>query len=218
MGSLTEENYLKALLSLTGESGEVSAKALAQKLQVKMPTVTSMMKKLAKRKLVYYKAYKPLRLTEKGMKEGLLIVRKHRLIEMYLVEKMSFGWEQVHAIAEQIEHVQAPLLFERMDKMLGFPKIDPHGEPIPDKDGNLESGSYQKLSTCKAGETVTLRALADSSTDFLAFLSGRELRLGLKILIESLEPIDGSVLVRYGSRRREMLSHTICDRLLVEKS
>jgi DtxR family Mn-dependent transcriptional regulator len=217
MGSLTEENYLKALLTLTGETGDVSVTALAKKLQIKLPTVTSMMKKLAKKKLVYHKAYKPLRLTEKGMREALLIVRKHRLIEIFLVGTMNFGWEEVHDIAEQIEHVQSPLLFERMDKMLGFPKMDPHGEPIPDKEGNLEVGSHQKLSTCRAGETVILRALADSSTDFLTFLSGRGLRLGLKILIKSVEPIDGSVLVSYASRRREMLSHTICDRLLVEK-
>src|SRR5664279_4471230 len=155
MGSLTEENYLKALLVLAGESGEVSVTALAQKLQIKLPTVTSMMKKLAKKKLVNYKTYKPLRLTEKGMQEALLIVRKHRLIEMFLVEKMNFGWEEVHDIAEQVEHVQAPHLFERMDKMLDFPKIDPHGEPIPDKEGKLELGSYQKLSTCKAGEILT---------------------------------------------------------------
>jgi DtxR family Mn-dependent transcriptional regulator len=217
MGSLTEENYLKALLTLTGETGDVSVTALARKLQIKLPTVTSMMKKLAKKKLVYHQAYKPLRLTEKGMREALLIVRKHRLIEMFLVGTMNFGWEEVHDIAEQIEHVQAPHLFERMDKMLGFPKMDPHGEPIPDKEGRLEVESHQKLSACKAGETVILRALADSSTDFLTFLSRRGLRLGVKILIKSVEPIDGSVLVGYASRRREMLSHTICDRLLVER-
>ena len=138
MDSLTEENYLKALLTLTGESGEVTVTALARKLEIRMPTVTSMMKKLAKKKLVYYKAYKPLRLTERGMRTALQIIRKHRLIEMFLVERMHFGWEEVHDIAEQVEHVRAPHLFERMDGMLGYPKLDPHGEPIPDKDGNLE--------------------------------------------------------------------------------
>jgi DtxR family Mn-dependent transcriptional regulator len=217
MDSLTAENYLKALLNLTGESGEASVSDLAKKLHIKMPTVTSMMKKLAKRKLVYYEAYKPLRLTEKGMREALLIIRKHRLIEMFLVEKMNFQWEEVHDIAEQIEHVQAPNFFQMMDKMLGFPKIDPHGEPIPDKDGKLESASYQKLSSCKVGDTVKLRAVADASTEFLKFLSSREMHLGLKILIRSVELIDGSMLISYGKKHREMLSQTVCDRLLVEK-
>ena len=157
-------------------------------------------------------------MTQKGLQEALLIIRKHRLIEKFLVEKMNFAWEEVHDLAEQIEHVQAPQLFERMDKMLGFPKIDPHGEPIPDREGRLELGSYQKLSTGKAGETLTLRAVADSSTEFLTFLSSRGLHPGLKILIRHVEPIDGSILVSYDKRRREMLSHTICDRLLVEKN
>ncbi len=216
MDSLTEENYLKALLTQTGDSGEVSVTALAKKLEIKMPTVTSMMKKLAKKKLVYYKAYKPLRLTEKGMRQALLIIRKHRLIEMFLVDKMNFRWDEVHDIAEQIEHLHSPHFFERMDNMLGFPKLDPHGEPIPDKDGKLESASYRKLSSCKEGDAVTLRAVADASTEFLKFLSSRGLRLGLKIIIRSVEPIDGSILISYRKKRHEMLSHTICDRLLVE--
>lgn len=217
MDSLTEENYLKALLTLTGDSGEVSVTALAEKLEIKMPTVTSMMKKLAKKKLVHYKPYKPLRLTEKGIREALLIIRKHRLIEMFLVDKMNFPWDEVHDVAEQIEHVHAPHFFERMDNMLGFPKIDPHGEAIPSKDGKLELASYHKLSSCKAGDAVTLRSVSAASTAFLKFLSSRGLHLGLKIKITSVEPIDGSMLIRYGKKHHEMLSHTICDRLLVEQ-
>jgi len=217
MESLTEENYLKALLTLTGESWEVTVSALAKKLEIKMSTVTSMMKKLARKRLVSYRSYKPLKLTEKGRREALLIIRKHRLIELFLVDKMSFRWDEVHDIAEQIEHVQAPHFFERMDSMLGFPTIDPHGEAIPDKDGKLERASYHRLSSCKAGEAVTLRSVANASAEFLKFLSSRQLHLGLRIRIESVEPVDGSVLIRYGKRHRETLSHTICDRLLVEK-
>jgi DtxR family Mn-dependent transcriptional regulator len=217
MDSLTAENYLKALLNLTGESGEVSVSALATKLDIKMPTVTSMMKKLAKRKLVHYTPYKPLRLTEKGIREALLIIRKHRLIELFLVERMDFRWDEVHDIAEQIEHVQAPHLFARMDTMLGFPKLDPHGEAIPDSKGKLEQASYHRLSSCKAGDAVTLRSVADASSEFLKFLSKRGLRLGLNMTVRSVEPIDGSVLISYGKRHHETLSHTICDRILVEK-
>src|SRR5882724_12584013 len=156
MNSQTEENYLKSLFNLANENGETSVNELSKRLDIKMPTLNSMMKKLAQKKLVHYESYKPIKLTEKGKKEAALIIRKHRLTEMYLVEKMGFGWEQVHSIAEQIEHIQSPDFFEKMDKLLGFPKIDPHGSPIPDKTGRMEWIEYNKLSDCKAGETVTL--------------------------------------------------------------
>lgn len=217
MNSLAEENYLKALLTLSKESGEVNVNTLSKRLGIKMPTVTSMMKKLAGKKLVQHESYKPLRLTPKGKKEALLILRKHRLVEMFLVEKMNFGWEEVHEIAEQIEHLHSPHFFERMDEMLDYPRIDPHGEPIPDKAGKMESDQYLTLSSCKTGDTVKLRAAANSSSDFLKSLTDRGLRLGLNIRIRSIEPFDRSFIVSYGKRHSETLSHTICDRLLVEK-
>src|SRR5579863_10022481 len=117
MSSLTEENYLKTLFNLSNESGEVNVNELSKHLGIKMPTVTSMMKKLAAKKLVHHEKYKPLRLTEKGKREAGLIIRKHRLTEMFLVEKMGFGWENVHEIAEQIEHIQSPDFFEKMDEL-----------------------------------------------------------------------------------------------------
>src|ERR1051325_5286056 len=126
MYSLTEENYLKALFLLSAERGEVSVNDLSKRLKIKMPTVTGMMKKLADKKLVHHESYKPLHLTEKGQKAAGIIIRKHRLTEMFLVQLMGFGWEQVHEIAEQIEHIQSPEFFKKMDEMLGFPKIDPH--------------------------------------------------------------------------------------------
>ena len=115
MISLTEENYLKALFNLANDSGEVNVNELSKQLDIKMPTVTSMMKKLAEKKLVHYESYKPLRLTEKGKKEAALVVRKHRLTEMYLVDKMGFGWEEVHDIAEQVEHVRSAAFFDKID-------------------------------------------------------------------------------------------------------
>src|SRR5579864_5819241 len=133
MISLTEENYLKALFNLASDAGEVNVNELSKQLDIKMPTVTSMMKKLAEKELVHYESYKPLKLSEKGKKEAGLIIRKHRLTEMFLVEKMGFGWEEVHEIAEQVEHIQSVGFFTKMDELLGFPGIDPHGSPIPDK-------------------------------------------------------------------------------------
>ena len=114
MHSYTEENYLKALFNLSAEKGEVSPNEVSKQLGIKMPTVNSMMKKLAEKKLVIYESYKPIRLTEKGKKEAGLIIRKHRLTEMFLVQQMGFGWEEVHEIAEQVEHLQSPVFFEKM--------------------------------------------------------------------------------------------------------
>lgn len=217
MISRTEENYLKALSNLSNESGEVNVNELSKALDIKMPTVTSMMKKLAEKKLVYYESYKPLRLTDKGKKEAGLIIRKHRLIEMFLVEKMGFGWEEVHEIAEQIEHVQSVALFEKMDEMMGLPKIDPHGSPIPDKNGKITRIKYNKLSDCKAGDNVKLTAVINTSAEFLKYLNSRELRLGLRIKIKSVETFDKTMVVVYSKRPSEVLSNIVCERLLVEK-
>lgn len=217
MNSLTEENYLKALFNIASENGEVNVTELSKRLGIKMPTVTSMMKKLAEKKLVHYESYKPLRLTEKGKKEAGLIIRKHRLTEMFLAEKMNFGWEDVHDVAEQIEHIQAPAFFDKMDELLGYPKIDPHGSPIPDKNGKIIWKEYSKLSDCKPGETVKLSAVINTSSDFLKYLNSREMQLGLKMKIKSVEPFDKSVVVAYGKRVSEVLSNIVCERLMVEK-
>jgi DtxR family Mn-dependent transcriptional regulator len=217
MNSLTEENYLKALFNIANKDGEVNVAELSKSLDLKMPTVTSMVKKLARKKLVHYESYKPLRLTEKGKKEAGLIIRKHRLTEMFLVNKMKMGWEDVHDIAEQIEHIQSPFFFEKMDELLGFPELDPHGSPIPDRDGKVVWKEYNKLSDCRVGETVKLAAVINTSSEFLKFLNTRDMRLGLKIKIKSIEPFDNSMIISYGKRLAETLSNVVCERLLVEK-
>ena len=217
MISLTEENYLKELFNLSSASGEVNVNELSKRLSIKMSTVTSMMKKLAEKQLVHYESYKPLRLTDKGKKEAGLIIRKHRLTEMFLVEKMGFGWEEVHEIAEQVEHIRSGVFFEKMDELLGFPPVDPHGSPIPDKTGKIAWLAYNKLSECKAGETVKLSAVINTSSEFLKFLNTREMRLGLEIKIRSIEMFDRSMTVSYGNRLSETLSNIVCDRLLVER-
>jgi DtxR family Mn-dependent transcriptional regulator len=218
MNSLIEENYLKALYTLSYDNGEVNVNDLSKHLNIKMPTVTSMMKKLASKKFVNYESYKPLRLTEKGKKEAALIIRKHRLTEMYLVEKMGFGWEQVHHIAEQIEHIHAPDFFEKMDELLHYPKLDPHGSPIPDKNGKTTWKEYNTLSKYKTGDNVTLVAVTRSSDEFLKYLNSREIHLGLKIKICSVEPFDGAMVVSYKNHSSETMSLTACERLLVEKT
>ena len=130
---------------------------------------------------------------------------------------MGFGWENVHNIAEQIEHIQAPEFFDKMDELLGFPKVTLHGSPIPDADGNIASDNYLKLSDCKVGESVTFMAVQPSSEDLLKFLTSRELSLGLELKIKQIEPFDGSMVISYANKENEMLSSKVCDKLLVSK-
>ena len=217
MASQTEENYLKSLLLLINQEEVVNATKLSRLLKVSMPTVNSMVKRLKKQGLMNYEKYKPLSLTTKGKQEALLVIRKHRLSEMYLKEKMGFGWEEVHEIAEQLEHIDSIVFFERMDELMGFPKIDPHGSPIPDKDGKIARQAYKQLSNCKSGDHVRLVALAHDSSDFLTFLNNHELHLGTELEIKSIEIYDRSMVVNYESHSFETLSKIICDRLLVER-
>lgn len=217
MHTYTEENYLKALFNLSFEKGAVTVQELSKELQIKMPSVNSMVKKLADKKLVQYESYKPLKLTPAGKTAAGLIIRKHRLTEMYLVQKMGFGWEQVHTIAEHIEHLQSPLFFEKIDELLGYPNVDPHGSPIPDKDGNVQWIQYKKLSDCKKGDKVKLAAVTNSTDEFLKFLNSRNLYLGLVVTIKAIESFDKSMQVSYGKSSHEMISITVAEKLLTEK-
>lgn len=215
MNSLVEENYLKALFLLSNSDGEVSVNELSKHLDIKMPTVTSMIKKLSDKQLVDYEKYKPIKLTIKGRGEAAQIIRKHRLTEMFLVEVMGFGWEEVHDIAEQIEHVDSPLFFSKMDEILEYPTYDPHGSPIPDADGNIPGKVYRRLSQYKAGDTVRFMAVVNSSDAFLKYLNTKELSLDTKLTILEVEPFDGTMRISYNKRPSETLSKMVCDKLLV---
>jgi DtxR family Mn-dependent transcriptional regulator len=216
MASQTEENYLKSLYSLTLDKEEVNASELSSLLHVSLPTVNSMIKNLERQGLVNYEKYKPVSLTEKGKKEAALILRKHRLTEMYLVNKMGFGWEEVHDIAEQLEHITSTKLFDRMDELLEYPKTDPHGSQIPDKEGHLEWKLFERLSECKAGDRVKLIALSHSSIDLLNFLNLHDLFLGTELEIKSIELFDKSMVVSYNNNPKEKFSQIVCNSLLIE--
>lgn len=215
MASQTEENYLKALFNLANSAGEVNISELATQLHVSKPTVNSMVKTLQKNGWVIYQKYKPVQLTPEGQKAAAMVIRQHRLTEIFLVNKMGFGWEEVHAIAEQVEHIDSPKFFERMDELLGFPTIDPHGSPIPDKLGRVKETHYVSLADCEAGQNVVLAALTSSSTEFLEFLNSRNLSLETKITIHSQEMYDQSMVVSYLSHSKETLSEKVCEKLLV---
>ena len=216
MNSLTEENYLKAIFHLLDSENQVTVNELSKFLQIKMPSVNSMMKKFADKNWVIYETYKPIKVTELGRKEAAIVVRKHRLTEMFLVEKMGFGWENVHEIAEQLEHVHSEDFFDKMDELLNFPKVDPHGEPIPDKDGIIITQNLKKLSECKVNDMVILTSVTISTDDFLNYLNQRNLALGAEILIKNIEKFDGSMQIEF-SDRTEVLSKMVCEKLLVKK-
>ncbi len=205
------------MYNLADNRSEVSLSELGNALGVSAPTANSMVKRLDERGYINYRKYKPLKLTAAGRKAAALIIRKHRLTEMYLVEHMGFGWEEVHDIAEQMEHLQSPDLFARMDEIMGHPSIDPHGSPIPDKQGRVEFREYSKLSEIEQGLTVRLCALTHSSDDFLVYLNSKNLKLGSLITIVHRETFDRSLTVAYDGRET-MLSHDVCERLLVDKA
>jgi DtxR family Mn-dependent transcriptional regulator len=216
MPSVTKENYLKALYTLHQKSTDISVSDLGQVLEVSKPSVSDMVKKLEVKGWVAYEKYKPLRLTELGEKVAALVIRKHRLSEMFLAQVMGFGWEEVHDVAEELEHIKSEKLFDRMDELLGFPSVDPHGSPIPDKDGYLISPGHVVLSSVAAGSKVVFRALKDSSVDFLLYLNKKDLPLGTEITVESVEPFDKSVVVTYANQISQVLTDRVASRLLVE--
>jgi len=214
--TLTEENYLKALFHLVDHEGKVTINELSKFLNVKMPSVNNMMKKFADKNWVIYETYKPLKITDKGKCEAALVVRKHRLTEMFLVKKMNFGWENVHEIAEQLEHVHSPVFFDKMDEILDYPRFDPHGEPIPDKDGNIISQDLQKLSSCKVGETVVFASVILSDDAFLNYLTDRNLLLNTKIEIIKIEDFDKSMTIEIAGKK-DILSKKATEKILVKK-
>ncbi len=213
--STTEENYLKALYSLSDENREVSISSLSQALGVSNPTANSMVKRLSEKKWVEYKKYKPIRITEQGYKLAASIIRKHRLTEMYLVEKMGFGWEEVHEIAEQLEHLRSEAFFKKMDEILGSPLTDPHGSPIPDKNGEVMKSNHTQLSRVRKGQKAVLKALNDSSKEFLEFLNSKSIELNLIIEVLEVETFDKSMRLSFSNGETHLLSNEVTKRLLV---
>lgn len=217
MGSLTEENYIKSIYSLSLEPGEVYVSELAKKLNVKLPTVNSMIKKLASKELVAYAPYQGIKLTEKGKVEALSIIRKHRLAELFLVKVMGMGWEEVHDVAEQLEHVNSARFYNRIDEMLGYPKADPHGEPIPDVNGKVTSSDRLALSQVKEGASAKITAVGNDEKSFLDHLNSKGLQIGDKITVKKKELFDGSMVIVMKSKKETMLSHQVAERIWIER-
>jgi DtxR family Mn-dependent transcriptional regulator len=197
MFSLSEENYLKAILHLqkTSKSG-VSTNAIAEEMQTKASSVTDMVKKLSEKDLVIYKKYQGVYLSDSGRKTALQIVRKHRLWEVFLVDKLSFSWDEVHEVAEQLEHIKSDKLIIELDKFLEYPKRDPHGDPIPDAKGDFHVANKTLLSNLSKGERGTLVGVKDTSTEFLKYLDKNNIALGKTIEVLDKEEFDESMLIQ----------------------
>jgi DtxR family Mn-dependent transcriptional regulator len=214
MQSFTEENYLKIIyhLSLNTESA-VQTNAIAERIQTKAASVTDMIKKLADKKLVDYKKYQGVKLTESGKNAAINIVRRHRLWEVFLVEKLNFKWDEVHDIAEELEHIKSPELIERLDEFLAFPKNDPHGDPIPDKNGKLDNTAFIKLSKLKTGDKGLIMGVSEHSSVFLQHLEKVGLTLGKQIRITEITDFDGSVELSIENKQinvsREVAKHIL---------
>lgn len=216
MATQTKENYLKAIYFLDQKTEKVSITALGQEMNVSKPTVNNMIKKLDAQGWIKYEKYKPIQLTQEGKLAAAMIIRKHRLTEMFLVKIMGFGWEEVHDIAEEVEHLKAQTFFDRMDEILGFPTTDPHGSPIPDREGNVRSSNLIQLSQVEAGQVAELKAIGDSSVDLLLLLNEKEVSLGTQFSISKIEAFDKTMYVTYGDKKTQTLSHEVCKRLMVE--
>ncbi|MDG2485301.1 MAG: metal-dependent transcriptional regulator [Flavobacteriaceae bacterium] len=196
MLSFSEENYLKSIFHLSYESElGVSTNSIADNLNTKASSVTEMLKKLGEKNLIVYKKYHGAQLTEMGRKTALNIIRKHRLWEVFLVDKLNFKWDEVHDIAEQLEHIQSEKLTNELDKFLNFPTKDPHGDPIPNPAGFIKFTPKLRLSDLNIGETGKFIGVKDSSSTFLKYLDKRQISLGSNIKVLHQEEFDQSLHV-----------------------
>ena len=215
MNSQSEEDYLKALYHLEMDFNAVSTNSIANFLDMKPSSVTDMLKKLAEKKFINYQKYKGTSLTKKGKLIALSIIRKHRLWETFLVEKLGFGWDQVHTIAEQLEHIKSDELIENLDNFLGNPKYDPHGDPIPSKDGNIEKMNQKILVELKASQKGIITGVKKGTASLLNYLDKEKVKLGDSIKVIEILEFDGTYIVEI-NKRKLTFSEKICQNLLLE--
>ncbi len=207
----SEEDHLKAIHTLVSSGGRASTNAISERLSTKASSVTDMLKKLAEKGLVKHRPYYGVQLTTRGEKLALHLVRKHRLWETFLVSHLGFGWNEVHEVAEQLEHVTSDKLVEKLDEYLGQPAFDPHGDPIPDRFGRMQKRNLRRLTDCPIGEAVRIVAVDDPSDALLDHLDGKGIAIGTVITVHERSQFDGSVQVRSRSRKIE-------DRRLIDLS
>ena len=220
MLSYTEENYLKALLKLSfqnEEKPEAGTNEMAAYLGVKPATATDMLKKLKEKELVTYQKYGKILLTDSGRKSGIAILRKHRLWETFLYEKLDFSWDEVHEVAEQLEHIQSAKLVNKLDEFLDFPEFDPHGDPIPKANGEIPLIAKTLLSEVKGGEVCKVAAVKDTSTLFLQYLEKLKITIGTNIKVLEVIAFDGSLNIQIEDAEPRSVSMKFAESLFVQR-
>ena len=216
--TFSEENYLKIIYHLGQErQEEVTTNAIADAMQTKASSVTDMLKKLHEKSLVEHKKYQGVTLTKKGEKSALFVIRKHRLWEVFLVEKLHFSWDEVHEVAEQLEHIQSDKLIEELDKLLLYPEKDPHGDPIPDKFGHMPTLKSELLSQMRPNEVAQCVGVKNTSKEFLQYLNKIDISIGKEIKILEIHSFDNSIEIQLDSRTIN-ISSIIAENIYVKKN
>jgi DtxR family Mn-dependent transcriptional regulator len=194
--STSEENYIKAIFHLQGEEAPVTTNELAQELKTKPASVTDMMKKLKIKKLLHYQPYRGFRLSQEGSKVALGIIRRHRLWEYFLSEKLKFNWDEVHEVAEHLEHVSNKKLIDKLDEFLGFPRTDPHGDPIPDIYGKIKINQQVCLAEIPVNKQAIVCHVADQSTEMLELLKHKHIQIGTRLEVKKKFEFDHSLEIK----------------------
>jgi len=213
--SASKENYIKAIFHLQEQGQEnVTTNALADALQTKPASVTDMLKKLKKEHLLIYERYQGFKLSSEGKKVALQIIRKHRLWEYFLVEKLDFKWDEVHEMAEEMEHISSNELIDRLDKFMGYPKHDPHGDPIPDCNGLFKIHNLKPVSAIGVDEGGVICGVRDHSPPFLQYLEKQSLIIGKKITVKEINEFDRSVILQTAGKELQ-ISREVANNLLI---
>jgi DtxR family Mn-dependent transcriptional regulator len=214
--SASKENHLKSIFHLQHEQGIVTTNALAAALQTRPASVTDMLKKLKDQKLLLYVRYKGFMLNNEVKKAAIQVIRKHRLWEYFLVKKLQFGWDEVHEIAEEMEHISSKKLVDRLDAFLGFPDTDPHGDPIPDSTGKFSHTKQPSLSEIPLNKIVRVSGIARQTTEMLELLQYNHIRLGTRLEVRKKFPFDDSVEVKIRNRPPVTISAQVAKNILVK--
>jgi DtxR family transcriptional regulator, Mn-dependent transcriptional regulator len=211
-----EENYIKAIFHLQQEDGTVSTNALAAELHTKAASVTDMLKKLKTKKLLSYEKYKGVRLTGEGKKLALAIVRKHRLWEFFLVNNLQFGWDEVHEVAEELEHISSKKLVEKLDQFLGYPKFDPHGDPIPDSHGKMAVQLQINLIDMPMNKMAEVSSVGSQSTELLELLKHKNILIGTRLEVKKKFGFDHSIEIKIKGQQPFTISQQLAQALFVK--
>lgn len=213
--SVAEENYIKAIYHLQQTDGNVTTNELAAELKTKAASVTDMLKKLKAKKIVNYEKYQGFRLSTEGKKIALGVIRKHRLWEYFLVEKLQFGWDEVHEVAEELEHITSKKLIDKLDAFLDYPKFDPHGDPIPDSNGRMIAQKQVNLIDLPLNETAEIVSVGSQSTELLELLKHKNLGIGTVIEVKKKFAFDHSMEVKIKSQSPFIISQQLAQALFV---